>query len=43
MSLITWTADQFATNVAAHDAEHKDIFSKVNSLGDAVGSEIHPD
>ncbi|HXY57348.1 MAG TPA: bacteriohemerythrin [Methylocystis sp.] len=38
MSLITWTAEQFATNVAAHDAEHKDIFSKVNALGDAVGS-----
>lgn len=38
MSLITWTADKFATNVSAHDAEHKDIFNKVNALGDAVGS-----
>ncbi|HMK89904.1 MAG TPA: bacteriohemerythrin [Methylocystis sp.] len=38
MSLITWTADKFATNVSAHDAEHKDIFAKVNALGDAVGS-----
>jgi hemerythrin len=38
MSLITWTADKFATHVSAHDNEHKDIFAKVNALGDAVSA-----
>ena len=38
MSLITWTKEQFATNVGAHDAEHQEIFRLVNTLGDAVGS-----
>jgi len=38
MSLITWTKEQFATNVSAHDAEHQEIFRLVNALGDAVGS-----
>lgn len=38
MSLMTWTKEQFATNVTAHDDEHKDIFRLVNTLGDAVGS-----
>jgi hemerythrin len=38
MSLITWTKEQFATNVSAHDAEHQQIFAEVNELGDAVGS-----
>jgi len=38
MSLIEWTKEKFATNVAAHDAEHREIFRLVNELGDAVGS-----
>ncbi len=38
MSLITWTPEQFATNVSAHDAEHKEIFNRLNALGDAVGA-----
>ncbi len=38
MSLITWTKEQFATNVSSHDAEHQQIFKEVNELGDAVGS-----
>lgn len=38
MSLITWTKEQFATNVSAHDQEHQEIFRLVNVLGDAVGS-----
>ncbi|MBI1868363.1 MAG: hemerythrin family protein [Methylocystis sp.] len=38
MSLITWTKDQFATNVSKHDQEHQKIFQQVNALGDAVGS-----
>jgi hemerythrin len=38
MSLISWTKEQFATNVAAHDQEHQEIFRLLNALGDAVGS-----
>jgi hemerythrin len=38
MSLITWTREQFATNVSAHDQEHQEIFRLVNALGDAVGA-----
>jgi len=38
MSLITWTPEQFATHVNKHDEEHKEIFRRVNTLGDAVGS-----
>jgi hemerythrin len=38
MSLITWTKEQFGTNVSAHDGEHREIFRLVNALGDAVGS-----
>lgn len=38
MSLIEWSKEKFATNVSAHDAEHQEIFRKVNALGDAVGS-----
>jgi hemerythrin len=38
MSLMTWTKEQFATNVSAHDSEHQEIFRLVNALGDAVGS-----
>lgn len=38
MGLMTWTKDQFGTNVSAHDLEHQEIFRLVNVLGDAVGS-----
>lgn len=38
MSLMTWTKDQFGTNVSVHDQEHQKIFDLVNALGDAVGS-----
>lgn len=38
MALITWTADQFATNVGFADDEHKILFGKLNKLYDlAVG------
>ncbi|MDD5578719.1 MAG: bacteriohemerythrin [Methylobacter sp.] len=32
MSLITWTADQYGTNVGFADEEHKILFSKLNNL-----------
>jgi hemerythrin len=32
MSLMTWTKEQFATNVAQHDGEHQTIFAMVNQL-----------
>ncbi len=32
MSLITWTKEQFGTNVSAHDNEHQIIFDMLNSL-----------
>lgn len=38
MSLMTWTKEEFGTNVNAHDAEHREIFRLVNELGDAVGA-----
>lgn len=38
MSLMTWTKEQFGTNVSAHDEEHREIFRLVNALGDAVGT-----
>ncbi|MFZ3181132.1 MAG: bacteriohemerythrin [Methylocystis silviterrae] len=38
MSLITWTKEQFGTNVSLHDQEHQEIFRLVNVLGDAVGA-----
>ncbi len=34
MSLITWTADQFGTNVGFADDEHKILFGKLNKLYD---------
>ena len=38
MALITWTADQFGTNVGFADEEHKVLFDKLNKLYDlAVG------
>lgn len=32
MSLITWTQDQFGTNVVTHDNEHKHLFNLLNNL-----------
>ncbi len=34
MSLITWTQEQFGTNVGFADNEHKDIFASLNKLYD---------
>jgi hemerythrin len=37
MSLITWTKEQFGTNVSKHDQEHQTLFNMLNSLHTAVG------
>lgn len=34
MALITWTADQFGTNVGFADEEHQILFDKLNTLYD---------
>ena len=34
MALITWTAEQFGTNVAFADEEHQILFGKLNKLYD---------
>lgn len=36
MSLMTWTADGFGTNVGVADAEHQQIFALVNQLHASV-------
>lgn len=36
MSLMTWTKEQFATNVTQHDQEHQTIFAMVNKLHEAA-------
>jgi len=36
MSLITWTKEQFGTNVSKHDEEHKAIFGSLNTLHEMV-------
>lgn len=36
MSLITWTKEQFATDVASHDHEHQTIFRMLNALHESV-------
>jgi hemerythrin len=38
MSLITWTKEQFGTNVSAHDTEHQNIFKLLNTLHDTIPS-----
>lgn len=38
MSLITWTQERFATQVAQHDEEHKHLFDLLNGLHSSVGS-----
>ena len=41
MSLITWTKEQYGTNVAVCDDEHKTLFGKLNKLYDlATGWEL---
>ena len=49
MALMTWTAEQYGTNVGFADDEHKDIFSSLNKLYDlatggadrsAIGAEL---
>lgn len=45
MALITWTAEQFGTNVGFADEEHKILFDKLNKLydlatGGAARSEV---
>jgi len=36
MSLMTWTKEQFGTDVTVHDQEHQTIFAMVNALAEAV-------
>lgn len=36
MSLITWTKEQFGTNVSMHDQEHQTIFRMLNALHDST-------
>jgi hemerythrin len=36
MALITWTKEQFGTNVSTHDQEHQTIFQMLNDLHDTV-------
>jgi hemerythrin len=38
MSLITWTKEQFATNVSLHDKEHQTLFDLLNRLHTAVAT-----
>ena len=38
MSLITWTKEQFGTNVGVADDQHKTLFDMLNALNDAVPS-----
>jgi len=38
MSLMTWTKEQFGTNVSVHDHEHQTIFRMLNSLHDATAT-----
>lgn len=38
MSLMTWTKEQFATNVTQHDLEHQTIFTMVNALHSSAGA-----
>ncbi len=38
MALITWTAEEFGTNISVADEQHQNIFSLLNQLDDAVKS-----
>ena len=35
MSLMTWTKEQYGTNVGMHDEEHRTIFGSLNGLHEA--------
>jgi hemerythrin len=35
---MTWTKEQFGTNVSAHDQEHQKIFDMVNDLHSSAGA-----
>jgi hemerythrin len=37
LSLITWTKEQFGTNVSKHDQEHQTLFTMLNTLHSSVG------
>ena len=36
MSLVTWTKEEFGTDVTVHDEEHQELFSLLNKLHDTV-------
>lgn len=38
MALITWTPEQFATNVSVHDQEHQALFERLNKLDSTLAS-----
>jgi hemerythrin len=38
MSLITWTQEQFGTNVSVHDQEHQKLFRMLNDLHDSTAA-----
>jgi hemerythrin len=38
MSLITWTKEQFGTNVSKHDQEHQTLFDMLNALHTTVAA-----
>jgi hemerythrin len=38
MSLMKWTQEEYGTNVDICDAQHKELFDRVNALNDAVGN-----
>jgi hemerythrin len=38
MSLMKWTQEQYGTNVDVCDAQHQELFGRVNALNEAVGS-----
>jgi hemerythrin len=39
MSLMKWTEKDYGTTVAACDAQHQELFNRVNALNDAVSGE----
>jgi len=38
MALITWTREQFGTNVSVHDQEHQSLFERLNNLDSTLAS-----
>lgn len=41
MSLITWSQERFATQVAQHDEEHRQLFELLNTLHRSIGEGEH--